>query len=53
MQIEDFGTVAQILWNAIKGTMQECEGKQIEVRLPQNFTGRMVEFALNLFGFRL
>ena len=52
LQIEDFGGVAQVAWDAVKGTMQECEGKTIEVRLPQNLAGNIIGFALSLLGFK-
>lgn len=52
LQIEDFGKLLQTAWDAVKETMQECEGKKIEIRLPETFAGNIIKFGLNLIGFK-
>ena len=43
----------QILWNKIKETAFECEGKRIEVRLPEGLVGTIIAAALAAVGFKL
>jgi hypothetical protein len=43
----------QVLWNKFKETAAECEGKTIEVKLPDTWTGMIINAALAAIGFKL
>ena len=43
--------LAQIIWDKIKETSQECAGKTIEVKVPSKFS--IISAAFSLIGFRL
>ena len=43
--------LAQIIWDKIKETSQECAGKTIEVKVPPKFS--IISAAFSLIGFRL
>jgi hypothetical protein len=43
--------LAQIIWDKIKETSQECAGKEISVSLPPKFS--IISAAFSLIGFKL
>ena len=43
--------LAQIIWDKIKETSQECAGKTIEVKVPPKFS--IISAAFALIGFKL
>lgn len=43
----------QVLWDKFKETAQECEGKAIEVKLPEGFVGMILSASLAAIGFKL
>lgn len=43
----------QIVWDKVKETAQECEGKEITVKLPQGVIGGIIAAALSVVGFKL
>lgn len=52
----DVMTVFQILqtvWDQVKETALECEGKEIKVKLPDNWIGMVLRAALSAVGLSL
>lgn len=52
----DFATAVEMLqslWDKVKETSLECEGKTIEVELPDGLTGTIIELLLAVIKFRL
>jgi hypothetical protein len=47
----EYVRLAQIIWDKIKETSQECAGKTIEVKVPPKFS--LISAAFSLIGFRL
>ena len=47
----EYVQLAQIIWDKIKETSQECAGKEIEVKLPAKLG--LISAAFALIGFRL
>jgi hypothetical protein len=47
----EYVKLAQIIWDKIKETSQECAGKTIEVKVPPKFS--LISAAFSLIGFRL
>ena len=43
--------LAQIIWDKIKETIQECAGKTIEIKVPPKFS--LISAAFALIGFKL
>ena len=43
--------LAQIIWDKIKETSQECSGKTIEIKVPPKFS--LISAAFSLIGFKL
>jgi hypothetical protein len=43
--------LAQIIWDKIKETSQECAGKTIEIKVPPKFS--LISAAFSLIGFKL
>jgi len=43
----------QIVWDQVKETALECEGKEIEIELPGGVVGLIVGAALQAVGFKL
>ena len=43
--------LAQIIWDKIKETSQECAGKTIEIKVPTKFS--LISAAFSLIGFKL
>ena len=43
--------LAQIIWDKIKETSQECAGKTIEIKVPPKFS--LISAAFALIGFKL
>jgi hypothetical protein len=50
---QDVVAIMQVLWNKFKETAAECEGKTIEVKLPDTWTGMIINAALAAIGFKL
>ena len=48
---KEYVKLAQIIWDKIKETSQECAGKTIEVKVPPKFS--LISAAFSLIGFRL
>ena len=47
----EYVRLAQIIWDKIKETSQECSGKTIEVKVPAKFS--LISAAFSLIGFKL
>ena len=47
----EYVQLAQIIWNKIKETSQECAGKTIEIKVPPKFS--LISAAFALIGFKL
>jgi hypothetical protein len=47
----EYVKLAQIIWDKIKETSQECAGKTIEVKVPPKFS--LISAAFSLIGFKL
>jgi len=47
----EYVRLAQIIWDKVKETSQECAGKTIEVKVPPKFS--LISAAFSLIGFRL
>jgi len=47
----EYVQLAQIIWDKIKETSQECAGKTIEVKVPPKLS--LISAAFSLIGFRL
>jgi hypothetical protein len=47
----EYVRLAQIIWDKIKETSQECAGKTIEVKVPPKFS--LISAAFSLIGFKL
>jgi len=47
----EYVQLAQIIWDKIKETSQECSGKTIEIKVPAKFS--LVSAAFTLIGFKL
>ena len=47
----EYVRLAQIIWDKIKETSQECAGKTIEVKVPSKFS--LISAAFSLIGFKL
>ena len=47
----EYVKLAQIIWDKVKETSQECAGKTIEVKVPPKFS--LISAAFSLIGFRL
>lgn len=49
------GTVAVIntVWSQVKETVKECEGKDLEVNLPDGIIGNILAAALGVIGIQL
>jgi len=43
----------QIVWDQVKETAKECEGKDIKVKLPSGIAGLIAGAALQALGFKL
>jgi hypothetical protein len=48
---KEYVKLAQIIWDKIKETSQECAGKTIEVKVPAKFS--LISAAFSLIGFKL
>lgn len=51
--IEKGGVLAQVLWNQLRETILECEGKQLVVQYPEGFAGAALQLIFQLANFRL
>ena len=47
----EYVQLAQIIWDKIKETSQECAGKTIEIKVPPKFS--LISAAFALIGFKL
>lgn len=45
--------ILQVLWDKFKETAEECEGKKIEVEMPEGLFGMITSAAVSALGFRL
>lgn len=50
---QDVVIILQVLWDKFKETAKECEGKDIEVKLPSGLTGVILQAAMAAVGFKL
>ena len=55
IKISFFGWIKliQVFWNKIKETAVECEGKEVEVNLPDGIIGNVVNTLLGAIGLKL
>jgi hypothetical protein len=53
MDVMTVFALIQVLWDKIKETALECEGKEIRVDLPSNWVGMVLNAALAAVGLKL
>lgn len=53
IRLETAKQMLQLLWDKVKEVALECEGKEIQVELPESTTGDVIRFLLNAVGFKL
>lgn len=53
MDVTTVFALIQVLWDKLKETALECEGKEIKVELPNNWVGMALNAALAALGFKL
>ncbi len=46
-------SVVQVVWDKVKETVLECQGKEIVVKLPEGLVGNLLAATLQLLGFKL
>lgn len=52
----DFNTAVRLinlLWGKVKETARECEGKEIQVKLPDGLVGQLLAGVLGIVGIKL
>lgn len=53
LEFDGVVSLLQIVWDKVKETALECEGKTIRVKLPDGIVGNLIGLALGAIGFRL